>query len=94
MPVPGEFNAPVFDPSHPSQIRRYFAQLERLFAHAAISHDHQEMKFYTTFFVDPDLALLWEAFPEFVSPSSTFEDFKTAVNVKLTFTWVSPVLSN
>ena len=37
------------------------------------------MKFYTTFFVDPDLASLWEAFPEFISVSSTFGDFKTAL---------------
>src|SRR6266567_193201 len=37
------------------------------------------MKFYTTFFVDPDLADLWEAFPEFTSPSSTFDDLKLAL---------------
>ena len=46
MPVPGEPDAPLFDPAHPSQIRRYFAQLEHLFKQAAISHDQQEMKFY------------------------------------------------
>jgi hypothetical protein len=79
MPVPGESNAPVFDPSHPSQIHRYFAQLERLFMHADLLQDHQEMKFYTTFFVDSDFATLWEAFPEFISASSTFSDFKTAL---------------
>jgi hypothetical protein len=79
MPVSGEPNAPVFDPAHPLQIRRYFAQLERLFARAALLDDHQEMKFYTTFFVDSDLASLWEAFPEFNSLSSTFDDFKTAL---------------
>src|SRR6267143_6335903 len=79
MPVPGEPHAPVFDPSQPSQIRRYLTQLERLFELAAISHDQQEMKFYTTFFVDPDLADLWEAFPEFTSPSSTFGDLKSAL---------------
>src|SRR6267143_1593428 len=79
MPVPGKTNAPVFDPSQPSQIRHYFAQLERLFKRAAISHDQHEMKFYTTFFVDPDLADLWEAFPEFTSPSSTFGDLKSVL---------------
>src|SRR6266700_2495880 len=79
MPVPGESNAPVFDPSRPSEICRYFAQLERLFERAAISHDQQEMKFYTTFFVDPNLADLWEAFPKFKSPSSTFADLKSAL---------------
>jgi hypothetical protein len=79
MPVPGESNAPVFDPAHPSQIRRYFAQLECLFARADLLDDHQEMKFYTTFFIDSDLASLWEAFPEFNSASSTFDDFKTAL---------------
>jgi len=79
MPVPGESNALVFDPAHPLQIRRYFTQLEHLFTHAALLDDHQEMKFYTTFFVDLDLATLWEAFPEFNSPSSTFDDFKTAL---------------
>src|SRR6266700_1090774 len=79
MPVPGEPNAPVFDPSRPSEICRYFAQLERLFERAAISHDQNEMKFYTTLFVDPDLADLWEAFPEFTSPSSTFGDLKSAL---------------
>src|SRR6266699_698747 len=79
MPVPGENNAPVFDPSQPSQIRRYLTQLERLFERAAISHDQNEMKFYTMFFVDPDLADLWEAFPEFMSPYSTFGDLKSAL---------------
>src|SRR6267143_1049153 len=79
MPVPGETNASIFDPLQPSQIHCYFTQLERLFEQAAISHDQQEMKFYTTFFVDPDLADLWEAFPEFTSPSSTFGDLKSAL---------------
>src|SRR6266700_5511807 len=79
MPVPGKPNAPVFDPSRPSEICCYFAQLERLFERAAISHDQQEMKCYTTFFIDPDLADLWEAFPEFMSPSSTFGDLKSAL---------------
>src|SRR6267143_4780149 len=79
MPVPGKTNAPVFDPSQPSQIHHYFAQLERLFERAAISHDQHEMKFYTMFFVDPNLADLWEAFPEFTSPSSTFGDLKSAL---------------
>src|SRR6267143_6791715 len=79
MPVPGENNAPLFDPSRPSQIRRYLTQLERLFERAAISHDQDEMKFYTMFFVDPDLTDLWEAFPEFTSPSSTFGNLKSAL---------------
>ena len=79
MPVPGEPNAPVFDPAHPSQICQYFTQLEWLFAHANLLDDHQEMKFYTTFFVDPDLTSLWEASPEFTSDSSTFDDFKTVL---------------
>ena len=79
MPVPGEHNAPVFDLPRPSQIHRYFTQLEHLFERAAISHDQHEMKFYTTFFVDPDLADLWEAFPEFTSPSSTFSNLKSAL---------------
>src|SRR6267143_5610076 len=79
MPVPGENNAPLFDPSRPSQIRRYLTQLEHLFERAAISHDQDEMKFYTTFFVDPDLTDLWEAFPEFTSPSSTFGNLKSAL---------------
>jgi len=54
-------------------------QLEQLFAHADLLNDHQEMKFYTTFFVGPDLASLWEAFPEFILASSTFNDFKMAL---------------
>jgi len=79
MPIPGEELAPTFDPSHPSQIRRYLAQLECLFIRASLTHDQQEMKFYTTFFIDPDLADLWEAFPEFISPTSTFNDLKAAL---------------
>ena len=62
MPAPGEPNAPVFDPAHPLHIHRYFAQLERLFARADLLRDHQEMKFYTTYFVDYELTSLWEAF--------------------------------
>jgi len=69
----------VFDPAHLSQICWYFVQLEQLFAHADLLDDHQEMKFYTTFFVGPDLASLWEAFPEFILASSTFNDFKMAL---------------
>jgi cytochrome c oxidase assembly protein Cox11 len=56
MPVPGEDNAPTFDPSHPLQIHQYFAQLKCLFIWASLTHDQQEMKFYTTFFIDPNLA--------------------------------------
>ena len=58
MPVPGEPNVLVFDPSHPSQIRQYFAQLEHFFTRADLLENHQEMKFYTTFFVDLDLTSL------------------------------------
>jgi len=75
MPVYGERAAPTFSPNRPNEIRRYFAQLERLFARSNITTDAIK-KSYVTSYVDADTADIWEALTEFKDVSKTYDDLK------------------
>ena len=74
MPFRGEEGAPIFDRTHPTSLRRYFVQLETLFARYRITDD-LEKKSYTTSFLECDLADDWEALREFSDENKTYMDF-------------------
>ena len=74
MPFRGEEGAPIFDRTHPTSLRRYFVQLETLFARYRITDD-LEKKSYTTSFLECDLADNWEALCEFSDENKTYMDF-------------------
>ncbi|KAF9536598.1 hypothetical protein CPC08DRAFT_609027, partial [Agrocybe pediades] len=78
MPLKGDRGAPTFDPKHPSEIKRYFAELEFLFSRSNIVLSFEKKQF-TTRYLDYTTAELWEAIPEYASLTATFDDFKKAV---------------
>ena len=75
MPVRGERGAPIFDPQQHSTIRKFFAQLEALFARCQIASDI-ERKLYTTLFPNSDVTDTWEALSEYSDPRKTYADLK------------------
>jgi hypothetical protein len=75
MPIRGERSAPLFDQKEPSELGRYFKQLEMLFTRCTINED-KERKEYATSYVKSNVADSWEALPEFSSDQKTYEDFK------------------
>lgn len=77
MPYRGQNTAPQFSPEQPRELRRYFEELDRLLAAAAITTTVQQ-KEYACRYLDIDTAELWEQIPEF-QPTSSYVDFKTAV---------------
>jgi hypothetical protein len=75
MPIRGERSAPLFDQKEPSELGRYFKQLETLFARCTINDD-KEKKEYATSYVKSNVADSWEALPEFTNEQKTYKDFK------------------
>jgi hypothetical protein len=78
MPLKGDRGAPTFNPDRPSELSRFFRQLEALFLRSGITSD-EEKKDYVISYVDASLADLWEGIPSFKSATSTYDDFKAAV---------------
>jgi hypothetical protein len=75
MPIRGERSAPLFDQKEPSELGRYFKQLELLFTRCTIIDD-KEKKEYATSYVRSNVADSWEALPEFTNEQKTYQDFK------------------
>ena len=75
MPIRGERSAPLFDQKEPSELSRYFKQLEMLFARCKIDDD-EEKKTYATSYVKSNVADSWEVLPEFTDNQKTYKDFK------------------
>jgi hypothetical protein len=75
MPIRGERSAPLFDQKEPSELGRYFKQLETLFARCTIDDD-EEKKQYATSYIKSSVADSWEALPEFTDAQKTYKDFK------------------
>jgi hypothetical protein len=75
MPIRGERSAPLFDQKEPSELGRYFKQLETLFTRCAIANE-QEKKEYATSYVKSNVADSWEALPEFTNDQTSYKDFK------------------
>jgi len=74
MPFHGERVAPIFDHDQPNMLRKYFVQLNRLFACCVIASD-LEKKDYVTLFLKADIADCWKALPEFSDPAKTYAQF-------------------
>ena len=75
MPMRGERAAPTFNPKKPSELTRFFAQLEALFTRSNIQDDGEKKK-YVTSYLDSDVADTWEALEEFTSNTKTYQEFK------------------
>jgi len=75
MPIRGERSAPLFDQKEPSELGRYFKQLETLFTRCAVVDD-KEKKEYATSYVKSNVADSWEALSEFTNEEKTYKDFK------------------
>jgi hypothetical protein len=75
MPIRGERSAPLFDQKEPSELGRYFKQLETLFTRCTINDD-REKKDYATSYVKSNVADSWEALPEFTNNQKSYKDFK------------------
>jgi hypothetical protein len=78
MPARGDRTAPQFDPKHPHQLRRYFADLDFLFRRSD-TLDNQEQKRHACRYVDFTTLELWESLTEFSDHSQSFADFELAV---------------
>jgi hypothetical protein len=78
MPACGHSTAPKFDPTQPRELRRYFDELDMLFAAWGIT-DSDQMKRYACHYLDIDSAELWESVPEFTTGIS-FNTFWTAIH--------------
>ena len=75
MPMRGERSAPLFDQKEPSELGRYFNQLEKLFVRCNIIAD-QEKKEYATSYVKSNVADSWEALPEYTNHEVEYQIFK------------------
>jgi hypothetical protein len=78
MPLNGDRGAPSFNPDCPSELSRFFRQLEPLFIRCGITSD-VEKKDYVISYVDASLTDLWEGIPSFKSEASTYDEFKAAI---------------
>jgi hypothetical protein len=75
MPVRGERSAPIFDPTQPSTLRQYFAQLETHFARCTITSELEKKEFATSF-LSWKIAEQWEALPEYSDTSKSYKNLK------------------
>src|SRR4051794_26207886 len=64
MPIQGECCTPIFDTNQPSEIQRFFDQLETLFTQSNIINAGKK-KVYTICYANYSTAKLWEAIPEY-----------------------------
>ncbi len=78
MPVFGECATPVFNPSKPNEIVRYFNQLEDLFNRCVVATDAAKKK-YVVAYVDVDTADTWEFLPEYRDVTKTYLDLKNCL---------------
>ena len=78
MPLKGDRGAPTFNPDRPSELSRFFRQLEALFLRSGIT-SNEEKKDYVISYIDASLADLWEGIPSLKSSTGTYDEFKTAV---------------
>jgi hypothetical protein len=75
MPMRGERAAPTFNPKKPSELTRFFTQIEALFARSSVQDDG-EKKRYVTSYLDSDVADTWEALEEFIDATRSYDEFK------------------
>jgi hypothetical protein len=73
MPAPGQNTAPKFDDSQPRELRRYFAELDKLFRTCGIVAD-AEKKEQACRYLKVHVAELWESTPQY-GPAFTYDEF-------------------
>jgi len=78
MPLKGDCGAPTFNPDRPSELSRFFRQLEASFLRSGIT-SNKEKKDYVISYIDASLADLWEGIPSFKSTTATYDEFKAAI---------------
>ena len=74
MPAKGHSTAPKFSADQPRELRRYFEELDNLFAGAAITDD-QTKKSQACRYLDFESADLWQNIPTFAA-GSTYDNWK------------------
>ena len=70
--------APKFDTSRARELPRYFEDLEQLLHPAQIT-DHIQKKKHTVRYTNFDTEQIWKSFPEFKTPSVSYEEFKKTI---------------
>ncbi|KAF9033596.1 hypothetical protein BJ165DRAFT_1377558, partial [Panaeolus papilionaceus] len=78
MPARGARSAPIFNSSKPSELKRYFIDLEYLFKEAKVTN-HEEKIGLALRYVDIDVADLWATLPESSASPANYDAFKRAV---------------
>src|SRR5271155_1362303 len=78
MPLRNERIAPKFDTSRARELPRYFEDLEALLDRAQITNDIQKKK-HAVRYTDFDTEQIWKSFPEFKTPSVSYEEFKKTI---------------
>ena len=78
MPMRNECTAPTFNTSNPRELPRFFEDLETLMARAAITSEIEKKK-HAVKYVDLKTEQIWKTFPEYISPTHTYAEFKSAI---------------
>ena len=78
MPLRGEPTAPTFERTSPSELLRFFYDLECLFPSAAITSD-AEKKDETLYYVDFETEQDWKLITEYADATASYSDFKDAI---------------
>ncbi len=78
MPLRRERSAPVLDLTNPSEIWRYFDDLESLFLKHSVS-DNQEKKQAAVNYLSVAEERVWKTADAFDDPSRSYKDFKAEV---------------
>ena len=78
MPARGARSAPAFDPAKPRELRRFFSDLDYLFAASAIE-DEAEKKKYAVRYVDTETAEFWEGLPTYSNAEKNYEAFRAEI---------------
>ncbi|KAF7366465.1 hypothetical protein MSAN_00903500 [Mycena sanguinolenta] len=78
MPARNDHIAPVFDSHNPRELRKYFSDLDFLFARSRIT-DSTQQKYHATRFLALDDQDLWESIPEFSDTAASFAQFTAAI---------------
>jgi hypothetical protein len=77
MPARGHSTAPKFSPTQPRELRRYFEELEVLFARCQVTNDIERKK-HACRYLDIDTSDFWQSINEYAT-ATIYESWKTAI---------------
>lgn len=78
MPTRGERSAPTFDKTQPRSLKRYFEDLETLFARHNVQTDDAKRKWVRSY-VEIDVADFWDLLPSATAAGKTYDDYKKEI---------------